>query len=279
LEFDRILDDQWNTKDGAVYRDWTPTLIASAHTELSDFVREGVFKTGGGLKALLTSTTARIDVPLGKLYGVDAKIPDGGSTVIDLPLDERGGLFTRIGFLASHAREINGSPPLRGHAITSNILCITFPDPPDDVDLSNPATAPDARTMTNRELFERRVSPTICRNCHSILDPIAYPLEAYDGIGAFRTTENGKSINTAVEVTGTDIDGHYDNFNELSLALSGSPSVHSCVATHWLTYALGRTASDDADGCVIKALSAAVGKDEPLTSILKRVALSAALAN
>jgi hypothetical protein len=41
-----------------------------------------------------------------------------------------------------------------------------------------------------------RANP-VCASCHARMDPIGFALENYDGIGAWRTNDNGVAINAS----------------------------------------------------------------------------------
>ena len=54
---------------------------------------------------------------------------------------------------------------------------------------------------------EHRRSPA-CAGCHKLMDPIGLALENFDGIGRWRTVDNGAIINSASQLAdGTQIDG------------------------------------------------------------------------
>src|SRR5690606_40131882 len=61
---------------------------------------------------------------------------DLGSQLTPVTLDAatRPGIFTRLGFLASHASFNRTSPILRGAFLQKEILCKEIPPPPPDVE-------------------------------------------------------------------------------------------------------------------------------------------------
>jgi hypothetical protein len=72
---------------------------------------------------------------------------------------------------------------------------------------------------------------SICAGCHEIIDPYGFSFEHFDGMGAYRDTENGHAVDSSVEVAlGGDLDGHYSDSNQLALAISRSDTVRECFA-------------------------------------------------
>ena len=48
-----------------------------------------------------------------------------------------------------------------------------------------------------REAMEIHRANPVCASCHARMDPIGFALENYDGIGAWRTNDNGVAINAS----------------------------------------------------------------------------------
>jgi hypothetical protein len=89
--------------------------------------------------------------------------------------------------------------------VLTNILGTPPPSPPAVVPPldENPGKA---KSMRDR-MEEHRKSPA-CAGCHKLMDPIGLALENFDGIGRWRTTDNGAIIDPASQLAdGTKIDG------------------------------------------------------------------------
>jgi hypothetical protein len=83
-----------------------------------------------------------------------------------------------------------------------------------------------------------------------LMDPIGLGLESYDGIGRFRTQENGVPI----EASGQLIDGSsFNGVEELSAHLIEDRRFARCFVERVYTFALGR-GPQEADDCHLKAL-------------------------
>jgi len=120
-------------------------------------------------------------------------------------------------------------------------------------DTSEPKSKAGGEVLTNRQAFEKRIEPPICFGCHSQFDTIGYGLENYNGIGAFRTTDNGQPVDARGTIKGTDVDGPFVGGIELSTMLAGSQQVNDCVVNNWHAFALGREL-EKADACETERL-------------------------
>ena len=83
---------------------------------------------------------------------------------------------------------------------------------------------------------EHRRSPA-CSGCHKLMDPIGLALENFDGIGRWRTSDNGAIIDAASQLAdGTPIEGPA----ALRQAILRHPDMFARNMTEMLlTYALG----------------------------------------
>ena len=126
------------------------------------------------------------------------------------------------------------------------------PPPPPDANVEPPMPDPDS---TTRELFEQHTADPTCAACHYLIDGIGLGMENYDGIGAFRTTENGKPVDASGELVATDVDGEFNGGVELAHRLAESDDLRRCVSRQWFRFALGRYESD-ADQCSLDSLYA-----------------------
>jgi len=166
---------------------------------------------------------------------------------------QRGGLFTQASFLSAHGSYDGSSPIRRGLAIRERIFCAPMPVPPPGADATFPAATP---SQTTRQRFDKHRTDPTCASCHSLMDKIGYGYETYDGIGRYRTTENGAMVDDSGELLATDIDSTFKGAQELSRKLLGSEEVQTCVTTQWFRYAFGRVDGDE-DKCTLDALGKA----------------------
>jgi hypothetical protein len=93
-----------------------------------------------------------------------------------------------------------------------------------------------------------------CSGCHNLIDGIGFGLEHYDGIGSFRTVDQGVAVDSSGTINATtDIDGPYDGGPELAERLASSEQMRDCVPTQWLRYALARRETAD-DACSLESV-------------------------
>src|SRR5205823_6478913 len=116
------------------------------------------------------------------------------------------------------------------------------PDPPPDVPALPPRAADatgNAKEPTMRQkMLDHRVRAD-CIQCHSMMDPIGFALEPFDGIALKRALDEGQRIDPASKVfDGTEISGPTGLRNWL--VSKYSDQFVEVAAEKLLTYALGR---------------------------------------
>jgi len=252
LFFDRILNEEHQTRVPELFPEWSAATQASAHEELLRFTERAIFDGEGTLAGLFLSRDTEVDPLLAEIYGVDGPDQAGSWAQVSLPETERAGLLTRVGFLAAHAHSANGSPPLRGSYVMQRIFCQPVDPPPPGTDTSLPAE-PD-ENATNREIFEAKTAPPACGGCHAMLNGFGYPFENYDAIGAYRSTDNGQPVNAIATLEGTDLTGEVDGAIDLSQRIAESQQVAQCAVSRWVRYARGRGIEAD-DQCALNTLN------------------------
>ena len=83
------------------------------------------------------------------------------------------------------------------------------------------------------------------------MDPMGLPLENFDAIGRFRTTDHGLEI----DATGEFDDNPVADARELGIVMSSSDIVAACLARKYYSYALGYE-ERDVDESIVQALAA-----------------------
>jgi hypothetical protein len=96
--------------------------------------------------------------------------------------------------------------------------------------------------------MERHRADPVCASCHQLMDPIGLVLESFDGIGRWRTEDNGEPVSAYGSPIHVLRDfGPIDGPVDLRNAILSQPDRFVRTATEKLmTYALGRqlTAAD-----------------------------------
>jgi len=151
----------------------------------------------------------------------------------------------------------------RGYWVLASILGVEPPSPPPNVKIVPPKQASsggdNADVPSIREWMEGHRTNPACAGCHKMMDPIGFALESFDAIGRFRTEENGKPIDTEVDL----YNGlHVTTAADLTEFLLGyRESVARNVVQKMLTYAVGR-GMDTADMPLVRQVQGVARKDD-----------------
>ena len=242
------------TKDTTVYTNYTDATEAAMLAETNAFVENVVFGGDGKLTTLLGAQYSYINSTLAPLYGAQAS----GTAMTMTPLNpmQRAGLLTQGSFLALTGNADGSNPVRRGKFVYTKLLCQQMPPPPANV----PPPAPASAGGTTRQRFTTHDQNACAKGCHAAMDPIGFAFENYDGIGQYRTMDNGSPVDATGLIT---LDGKSESFDDavgLMGLLSKSAEVRTCFAGEWSRYALSRTDTSD-DAASLQATSAAFASD------------------
>lgn len=265
LNLDQVAD---RPKDPAVYPEFVDGLKTAMSAETRAFVNS-VMKGDQRLSSLLTANSATVTQPVAAIYGVSGV--SGAATAATLNPAQRSGLLTRASFLTVTGATDGSNPVKRGRRIYERLLCNVLPPPPNDVPAV--ASATDSAGKTTRQRFEEHDRNKCAIACHGVMDKLGYAFENYDGIGRFRTTDNGGNVDASgsVELDGATV--AFANALDLSKALAGSRNAANCFATQWFRFAVKRT-EIDADQASLNAIAGAFSKVNSIGDLMVGVAAS-----
>jgi hypothetical protein len=253
-------------KDPAVYPSFSPAVAASMASELDAYLDDVLWTGPGSLRELFSSSRSFVDPTLASLYGV---APGSGtgfeSTTLD-PLTRRG-VMTRAGFLAAHADADSSGPVPRGVFVLAAIVCAAPQPPPPNVPAPPPPSAAAQMHETTRQRFDQHLTESFCRGCHAQIDGVGFGFEQFDGVGVYRTTENGSPVDTSGVLRGTDIDGPFLGVTALSAKLMTSPQVLGCFIKHVYRFAMGQEETGDSSR-MLAALGGGFSADSRVTDVL-----------
>jgi hypothetical protein len=239
-------------KDSGVYPEWTPALQAAMATQAQSFFTDLLTNQGGTLKALVTSQTIFSNGTTALLTGQSASaLPSDGSFQASQD-PNAAGLLTLPAFLATQAKADQSSPIYRGKFVREQFFCTELPSPPANVP---PAPVITPGVSTRERLAEHEVNAS-CAACHALMDPIGLGFENYDGIGRYRTMDNGQPVDASGKLAGTDVDGTFTGVPQLGAMIAMSAMAETCVGTQWFRYAMGR-AEQVADTCSLQQMNQA----------------------
>jgi hypothetical protein len=221
-------------KDAMLYPMWNQDLAAAMETEFRTFGTTAVL--GSGLFAdLLTGNKSSVNQALAAVYGVSG-ITGTTPKAVTFDAGQRAGILTLAGFLTVTGASNGSSPVRRGHAIWTRLLCSTVADPPGNV----PPPQPPMAGVTTRQRFEMHDMNACTGSCHATMDPIGFGFEHYDGLGAYRTTDQTLPVDSSGSIL---LDGTKQTFADapaLAKLLAASPQAQACFAKQMTRYALNR---------------------------------------
>jgi hypothetical protein len=226
----RAIDDIAPEK--AAFPEFDDTLRKSMKKEAELFF--GEFLRGDlDMKGFLTADFTFIDDRLAKHYAMPTPSTPWAKTTMDTT--KRRGLLGLASILTITSYPNRTSPVKRGRWVLEQMLCTPPPPPPPGVEGLMPEPMP---TGTLRQRMEAHRKQPVCSSCHSMMDPIGFGLENFDGIGKWRTEEAGFTIDSSGVLPGSG--QKFSGGAELGTALGEDARVGRCIAQHMFTYALGR---------------------------------------
>jgi hypothetical protein len=235
------------------YPRFDPAYLDLWKRETEAFLDHVVFDGEGDLATLFNAPYSMQNQELAAFYGVRGPKGDAFERV-ELDPAQRAGFLTHASILAVTSKPDQTSPIHRGKFVRERLLCQSLPPPPNNIVIVAPDLDPD---LTTRERFAQHAEDAFCAGCHRLMDPIGFGFEHYDGIGSYRSRENGLPIDASGEILGSrDADGPFDGAIELAEKLAESDQVRECVATQWFRFAYGRGEQEE-DRCAMAEVQAA----------------------
>jgi hypothetical protein len=224
----------------SLYPDFDDNLRQAMRRETELFV-DSIVHEDRSVTELLDGDYTFLNERLAKHYGIP-NVYGSNFRRVTLPpeFNMRRGLLGKGSLLTVSSPPNRTSPVSRGKTVMQVFLGVSPPDPPPNVPALKATDSPvhgGAKPTMRQQMEEHRANP-VCAACHKIMDPIGLALENFDGIGQWRTTDEGSPIDASGQlVDGTRINGA----NDLRQALVGySPQFLRVVTDKLLIYALGR---------------------------------------
>ena len=244
--------------DPDAFLDFDENLREAMEEETALFVESQV-RGDRSVLDLLRADYTYLNERLARHYGV-SNVYGNHFRQVKVAGHGRGGLLGQGSILTATSYPNRTSPTKRGLWVLENLLGTPPPPPPPEVPGLPDANHPEeARRLSMRERMEvHRISP-VCASCHVLMDPLGFSLENYDGIGAWRTTEEGAPI----DVSSTLPDGsRFDGPAGLrDILLGAEERFVETVTEKLLTYALGRGVEYH-DGPAVRAVARGAAADD-----------------
>jgi mono/diheme cytochrome c family protein len=223
-----------------IYPDFDDPLRQAMRREV-ELLFDAIVREDRPVTDLLTADYTFVNERLAKHYGIPNVTGSQFRRVtLGAGFEARHGLTGKGAFLATTSKPERTSPVTRGKWIMANLLGMSPPDPPADVPpLPARAADPNAKEPSMRKkMMDHRVRPD-CVTCHQLMDPIGFALENFDGIGLWRSHDEGDVVDPKAQTFDrTPVDGPVSLRQWLAKTYSGQ--FVSVAAEKLLTYGLGR---------------------------------------
>ncbi len=248
----------------------------SARRETLALLDDLVWEQDSDVLEFLTADYTIVDPLMEALYlgeVASGQTDPDGAVRVELPAEQqRSGILGHMGLLSMHAQSNRTAPTLRGKFIKEVLMCDAVPPPPDDVEFELPS---DNEAPTLREKLEAHQDNPACAACHVPLDGLGFALEHYDGLGFYRTTENGFSIDASADVAEL---GAFDGAQELGERLRASAKVPHCLVKRLFRHAVGRVEGPDERDALQAMVDAFVADEHRLQTALLEIVTNPAFA-
>lgn len=249
------------SKNPDYYQGYGPEVIQAMVGEMAAFFKHVVFESTGKFEELYQPGYTMLNKTLADFYGISGVT---STSFTKVTTEQRGGILSFGGIMASNASTEESSPVKRGVFVREQLMCDPLPPLPRDVNIPNPDLDP---TKPIRERFEAHSVNPNCWACHKFFDDIGYAMEIYDASGKYREREkmydwetheliNELDILTSGKVINIDgQDEHFfDDLQGLSAIMAKADSTKSCMTTQYYRYVMGYKLQE-ADQCAVSNLN------------------------
>ncbi|HEY6344113.1 MAG TPA: DUF1592 domain-containing protein [Bryobacteraceae bacterium] len=225
-----------------LFPEFNEQLRRDFSTEAEDFLSSILLEDHSVLDLLAANYTF-LNERLARHYGISGVVGNQFRKVALTQNDtekERWGILGKGAVLLRTSYGDRTSPVLRGKWVLDSLMGTPPSPPPPDVATNLDEKAGEA-PKTIRARLEQHREKAICMQCHGVIDPTGLPLENFDAIGQWRTTDR-QANNAAIDAStvlpnGVPINGVV----ELRAQLASHPAQFVQAMTEKLTmYALNR---------------------------------------
>lgn len=251
----------------------------SAYHEVELFLANTLWN--GPLTNLLTAKKSWINSTLAKVYGITLPAAGDETQFVETPLPEnRSGLLTQIGFLASNSRPDVPSVVARGLVVNKSLLCQVNPAFPTDpaliAKIEEAGTKLAAASERERADFRAKTAP--CFGCHRTFDAYGLALDSYDTIGRYRTMDPaGRAIDPSVTLPALFDNQVASNAVSMVNTIAQNPGFTACFSKNMLNWALAEGSQLTPTSCATEAIvNGFSASDKSLSGLLRQVAISKA---
>jgi uncharacterized protein DUF1592/uncharacterized protein DUF1588/uncharacterized protein DUF1587/uncharacterized protein DUF1585/uncharacterized protein DUF1595/cytochrome c len=259
-----------SSPDLEAFPDFDDNLRQAMKEETTLFF-ESIVREDRGVLDLLNADYTFVNERLARHYGIP-NVYGSQFRRVKVPNEARRGLLGQASILTVTSYPNRTSPVERGKWVLTNLLGVPPQPPPPNVPPLQDSTS-DGRVLSLRERMEKHRADPVCAGCHKAMDPIGFALENFDGVGHWRTREDGR----AIDPSGTLFNGAtLDGVSGLRKEIVKQPEVFIGVMTEKLmTYAAGRGLEYYDMPAVRKVVQGARATDYRFSSIVLGIVQSA----
>jgi hypothetical protein len=248
----RLLSDGIITPAPEAFPSFDSELQSAMVGETQAFFRF-FLSTGRSVADMIDANFTFANQRLATFYGL-AGVTGTDFQQVSLDGTQRAGLLGQASILTATSLPIRTSVPRRGKWVLSKLLCTPPGNPPNNVPPLDPNPPNVGPNPTPRQLLApHEQKGSSCAGCHTLMDPIGFGLEHFDGIGAWRDTY---AQGVAIDATGALPGGTaFDGEAQLAAVLKQDPRVERCFVQNLFTFAMGRSPTSAGDSAAIDELT------------------------
>ena len=212
---------------------------------------------------------------LARIYGVGLA-EDAPFQPVAVDPGKRAGILTHPYLMSALADSTTTSPIRRGVFVARSVLGRALLPPPDAFVPLAPSLHPDLNT---RERVSLQTKAAVCQSCHSMINPLGFPLEQFDAIGRFRAEENGRPIDVSGEYTSRK--GEFVKFNstrELAAYLTQSDEARTAIVEKLFYFAVQQPIRAYGNQTSRRLKQSFIDSQFHLRKLLVEIAVTAAMA-
>ena len=163
--------------------------LRQAMKEETTLFFDSIMREDRSVVDLLNADYTFVNERLARHYGIP-NVYGSQFRRVTVASEARRGLLGQASMLTVTSYPNRTSPVERGKWVLTNLLGVPPQPPPPNVPPLQ-ETASDGKVLSLRERMEKHRANPVCAGCHKAMDPIGFALENFDGIGRWRTSEDG----------------------------------------------------------------------------------------
>ncbi len=221
--------------DAFVYPNFDKNLALSMERE-TELLFDSIMREDRNVLDLLAARYTYVDELLAKHYGIPNVL---GSRFrrVEITDENRVGLLGHGSILTMTSISNRTSPVARGKYVMEVLLGTPPPSPPPNTPPLKEA-AEFTKVLSVRQKMEEHRANAVCAACHKMMDPIGFALENYDGVGVWRSKDNGLPIDSSGKMfDGSKLDGPASLRHAI---LNHTDAFIGTFTENLLAYAVGR---------------------------------------